>query len=372
MSTIKRVFSRIAAILIILGVSFAACELAVRIVSPQVAGPVQFAYDPKLGAIPVPNQSARRIAPGIYDYTYSNNSCGLRGIKEYGVNKNPAKFRILLLGDSSTYGIGVNDEETFAYKIEEELLREGLKAETINAGNPGKGTDYALRFFQVSGYKFNPDLTALCFSKTDFTDNMRSEYYNVTPDRERQLFAKDLSGSIVAKKRFLKFLPLYNWIITRSHFANLLKQTAIRVILTRAEKNTSVPTSSPLVIHYTVDKDAFPGERSARLTEIFFKHLKKAVYDSGSDLIVFYIPDSEDVIRYRKKESVSKGEEVIGDTVRSRNVKFLSLAPVLAESGKPIELLYYTEGHWTPLGHSIAAGFMSEHIKKYVEEKVES
>lgn len=124
----------------------ATAEMAIRTFKPQITGPVEFSYDSNLGAIPVPNAHGRVTYPYVYDYTYSNNSLGLRGSKEYAEKKDSV-FRILFLGDSFTYGIGVNDDETFPYLFEKNLIHQGIAAEIVNAGNPGKGTDYELRFF---------------------------------------------------------------------------------------------------------------------------------------------------------------------------------------------------------------------------------
>ncbi len=48
-----------------------------------------------------------------------------------------------------------------------------LSVEVMNAGCPGKGTDYELKSFQTVGRKFHPDLTVLGFFGNDFQDNDR-------------------------------------------------------------------------------------------------------------------------------------------------------------------------------------------------------
>src|SRR4030042_916567 len=95
---------RICALVIGIAISFAAAEIGLRIFKPQTIGPVLYAHHPQLGAIHVPNQHGRRFHPGAYDYTYTNNSYGCRGAKEYGKIKG-ADIRILFLGDSTTYGV---------------------------------------------------------------------------------------------------------------------------------------------------------------------------------------------------------------------------------------------------------------------------
>ena len=43
-------------------------------------------------------------------------------------------MRIFAVGDSFTYGVGSEDDQTIPYLIEKRLILEGLDAEVINAG----------------------------------------------------------------------------------------------------------------------------------------------------------------------------------------------------------------------------------------------
>ena len=110
----KTLLFKFTAIIIGFSLAFGMAEVAIRILSPQVSGEVLFAYDRELGTLPVPGQHGRKIIPGAYDFTYSNNSWGFRGGREYPEGKQEG-LRVLLLGDSFTYGIGANDNQTFPY-----------------------------------------------------------------------------------------------------------------------------------------------------------------------------------------------------------------------------------------------------------------
>ncbi|MFC1491845.1 SGNH/GDSL hydrolase family protein, partial [Nitrospinota bacterium] len=141
----------IRSILVIAGCvfSFGILEITLRIAIPQITGPNQLTHHPELGVIPIPNQRGRVVIPGVFDYTYRNNSYGLRG-KAYSFKKSN-KYRVLLLGDSFTYGVGVNDNQTFSYHLEKLLKSSIGPTEIINAGIPGSGTSHALKFFNILG-----------------------------------------------------------------------------------------------------------------------------------------------------------------------------------------------------------------------------
>ncbi|MFB3788323.1 MAG: GDSL-type esterase/lipase family protein [bacterium] len=63
-------------------------------------------------------------------------AAGFRGPEEYAVKSTHA-HRILAIGDSRTYGFGLQDSETFAAVAQAELRNRGLDAEVINAGVHG-------------------------------------------------------------------------------------------------------------------------------------------------------------------------------------------------------------------------------------------
>ena len=214
----KRILFRTAAFFLGLMIAFAAGEVFLRIANPQWVSPVQFAYHPELGPIPIPNTHGEVIVPGVYRYTYHHNSYGFRGSRDYTFGE-ASSYRALLLGDSFAYGMGVNDDETFAARLEKELSFKGFPVEVINAGNSVKGTDYAVKFFEVLGHKFEPDLTVLCFFSNDFEDNSIGIYYHIDPNGN--LVPKGLDETLWARKEFLRHIPGYNWLLSWSHLANL-------------------------------------------------------------------------------------------------------------------------------------------------------
>ncbi len=359
MQIIKIIVFRFIAIVLGFIIAFSIGELGIRIISPQETGPIQFAFNNELGEIPVPNQHGRRTLPGVYDYTYSNNSYGFRGHKEYTFEKT-SNFRVLFLGDSFTYGIGVNDDQTFAYHIENNLSDFLGSVEVINSGNGGKGTDYALKLFQTLGYKYKPDLAALCFFPNDFSDNERNEYFHL--DSDGKLHAKSFVSSIGAKKAFFMNIPGYNWFISWSHVANLLKQAALKYMV-------SFSSNSDLVVHYRNKEDNYSNHKNIELTNILIIKLKESVKSTGSKLIIFFIPDSSAVSLYRRSHSLSKDENAIMNLASNLNINFLSLTPIISDTEYKLDKLYYKEGHWTPRAHYIAAKYMSSHIKQCLENQ---
>jgi hypothetical protein len=357
---VRSFFSIIIAVLLSFLVAFALAEVAVRLISPQSVGPKQFAFTPELGAIPVPHQHGVENSPGVYRFTYHNNSLGWRGRREYREAKQ-TDYRVLFLGDSFTYGVGVNDDQTFAALVEKALRADLMSVEVINAGCPGKGTDYELKLFQTLGRKFHSDLTVLGFYPNDFQDNSRGEYYQV--DKRGELRVKPLAQNQGAIITLLDRLPLYNWLISWSHAANLIKQGGIKMLVSRARR-TDPDATRGLVVTYKRGTRGYANPNDLELTRIYLRQLNAAVKSAGGALMIVYFPTYPEVTGYRKTQTISWDELSLQRLAAENGLAVWSMTPLLAHSGQPIDRLYYTDGHWTAAGHDLAARYLTRIIQR--------
>lgn len=97
------------------------------------------------------------------DFTVTTNRLGLRG-PEVGEKRS---FRVLAVGNSCTFGVGVQDGETWPARLEA-ILRERVgPAEVINAGVPGYTSFQGLRYLAEGGLDLGPDLVIACFGFND-------------------------------------------------------------------------------------------------------------------------------------------------------------------------------------------------------------
>ena len=79
----------------------------------------------------LPNQSMR-TQWGPYAYAMFTNSLGFRDHDVREISLKPERFRVLLIGDSHTEGVGVDYEESFAGRLADRVHTEGI--EVLNAG----------------------------------------------------------------------------------------------------------------------------------------------------------------------------------------------------------------------------------------------
>ncbi len=102
------------------------------------------------------------------------NSSGWRD-RERVTTKSPGTFRVVVLGDSMTFGYLVSKEDVFTAVLEDQLHAENLDVEVINISYSGWGTDQALEALKLDGLKYQPDLVVYHFVSNDPQDNVWHE-----------------------------------------------------------------------------------------------------------------------------------------------------------------------------------------------------
>ncbi len=98
------------------------------------------------------------------------NSWGFRG-PEFAAARSPGNVRLLFVGDSFTFGEGVNFEDTFA-EVTAQLLprrlgRDNLKVESCNVGVGGYNTTDELFLLKSIEPDLRPDAVVLCYVLND-------------------------------------------------------------------------------------------------------------------------------------------------------------------------------------------------------------
>jgi len=117
-----------------------------------------------------------RVTGGI---PFKLNSYGLRDY-EFNFDKGN-KFRILVLGDSITFGTQNKLDCTYP-KVLEKLLNgdRSSKYQTINAGGVGGNTIYEYSYLKEKGIKLKPDYVILGFCLNDIGNNYAVEKNGIT------------------------------------------------------------------------------------------------------------------------------------------------------------------------------------------------
>jgi lysophospholipase L1-like esterase len=125
--------------------------------------------------------------------SFRTNSLGLRGPEIPPKNK---RFRILVLGDSYTFGWVLPEGDTYPALLQSQLSSEGSNVEVINGGAPGYGTVQEEDFLKKIYPKIEPDYVVLGFVMND------AEPQNTVPQNPNELYKYASSWMLESLKFF--------------------------------------------------------------------------------------------------------------------------------------------------------------------------
>jgi len=124
-------------------------------------------YSPTRGWVIKPNL---HDMPVFHEKILNSNARGLRGRTDYSYDKPAARRRVVVLGDSWTFGEQVSDDETYAAQLSR-VLRD---IEVLNFGVHGYGHDQMLIYLQEEALNYHPDLVIVGFEHFDIYRNLLS------------------------------------------------------------------------------------------------------------------------------------------------------------------------------------------------------
>ncbi|MCA1621267.1 MAG: GDSL-type esterase/lipase family protein [Acidobacteria bacterium] len=308
-----------------------ALECAVRLlgVAPPLLG-YRNVTDPYLPFRPRPNFVSRAVTKE-YECEYRNNSLGFRDV-EHAREKPEGVFRILVLGDSFTYGTGVAFEETYARRLESMLNGRAGRHSTVEVINAG-----VYRYFPEAerilleryGVNYSPDLVVVGFLPNDVLDTHLG-LDAIKINESGQLVTRGAVGS----GRLKTFL------YSRSH--------AFRIAYNRFAATR------------------FGGGRNLPLEEVYnpegiFKHdwetveaeyrkMVSVADKAGARVVVAHIPHKGPWEERHSYPAVRLGEW----SARGGFV-FVDIMPAMKEASRDKSLYYPFDGHCRPAGHEVIA-----------------
>lgn len=157
-------------VLILLGTEFILRSLGFEYSSPHIM------YDGKCYWRMAPRQIMHFKDVYGKPVTITINSIGSRG-QEFSIEKPAGEKRIICVGDSYTYGWGVDDSNTYPAHLQKLMEKDHLNVRVINFGCNGHTILHELNLIKNYGLKFKPDYIIVATSlDTDFADIDNLEY----------------------------------------------------------------------------------------------------------------------------------------------------------------------------------------------------
>lgn len=272
-------------------------------------------HDPKLGWVPVGGYRLDGV---------STNSRGVRGASEHAVLKPAGARRIVVLGDSFTWGLGVRDEETWPAVLQS--LQDGV--EVINLGVIGYGTDQQYLRLCEEGLRYEPDLVILGFFGPDAVRNVRRFRDSAKP-----------RFTIAGEELRLENVPV-------------------------PDPERTAASSDPEPLSYAA---AFVATKLRRVidrtllapkwavTRRILDAIRDKVREHGAELLVAHFPTEAAAFDPHPEDS----EIFLGEWAESRDVPLVRLRKVFLEL-PPAERSKVFDGHFSAIGNAVVARAIAE------------
>ena len=269
---------------------------------------------------------ARRGRTDEFDVRYAHNALGFRG-RDHPFEKPPGTFRVVGIGDSFTYGIGVDGHATFLARIEATLdARTAHPVEAINLGIPRYWPDPETLVLEHYGLRFDPDIVLVGVLPNDVADTRTGAA------------GLGVSRGYLITSRARRLGGIGHWLYLRSHVA--------RVLIGEALAGDAKGAKTELAAE---DEEA----AWARMGDAFDRMVRlSATVDA--QIVFLHIPQI-------RGWQTAVAEDVLTPPVRlkrfcaARDCHVVDVLPAMRAHPQPDSLYYPKDGHCTEAGHALIA-----------------
>ena len=278
-----------------------------------------------------------------FRFDVNHNELGFRG-PEVSPEKSPGKLRVLMLGDSFTYGIGVADSETFSARLE--ALDPRL--EVLNSGVNGYGTAQELLLLRDQGLALHPDVVMVVFFWNDVGNNYARVFprFSLSDDALAwpEPIAVDATRPPPKRHAWLRHSYVYRFVSDRLKIVGYRLRLLLHLPLETAD--------------FVVEADR---EAAWQLTGALLREIRDQAASVGARTLVAMIPDQVQVEPDVSVLGLEPADYAVQERVRAicaaLGIRFVDLFPALrAEYARAGEPLYYAKDrHLRARGHAIVA-----------------
>ena len=331
-----------------------AVELLLRVAGPILPGDYQTAtftsYSTAFGR-------QNRPYRGGYKHTSEFttrvrvNSKRLRG-PEIDYAKPPGTFRTVVLGDSFTFALQVDEEETFVARLGERLEQTtgaDLHFETINAGTDGWSTVNEYVWFTAEGYRYEPDLVVLMFFVGNDPGENADQIRTIAPGG--RLIPETGAGGTWAEIR----LALSDLSMTYSFLEH-----GVLARLSAPPEPTTPRTSTSPGPRRTEAADRARKKRGWEVSEPLLRQLREFCDARGIRLAVVGIPTAEQV------DDDGRPASPLREIAERADVPAIDLLEPFRASPRDLSQPIYfpKDRHWTAEGHDLGARIVAAELRQ--------
>jgi len=301
------------------------------------------------------------------------NSHGYRG-NEFDFQKGE-KFRILVIGDSFTFGWGVSDKEAYPQVLESQLKEELDKDcfQVINAGfAAGYSPDTYYLYLKEVGLKLRPDLILVGFSIGNDLDHNESDENRWVKVDEDGLPLKIENRYVIWEDGVRYGAGKYKSILYKIPI--LRNSHLFHGVLSRLKKLKRWRNPGPTK---KFNKWIYRKNYLERTNEIVRKTNKLLLAMSGLakdnriPIVIVMIPAIEQIFpdrypfqsfSYMEDCDLEKPQKILIQFLNREQIFYLDLLPLFKQERPEPPLYFEIDHHWTRHGHQAASRIIADYL----------
>jgi lysophospholipase L1-like esterase len=362
--------SRLGLLAVSLLVALVGAEVGLRLLAPQTVR-----YWTPRNPYESDDAGAYRFRPGYrgvlanrteFETTVRINQEGLRG-EEIAPGREGG-CRILALGDSFTFGMGVEGTESYIARLASRLVAAGYPVQGLNGGTPGLGVPQEVRWLERRP-DLSPDLVVLAIFVGNDLQDATKEWgtWEVVGGRATP------SGT---------YARLRDWLYFHSHLYVLLKsrlppgvQRPLRALLGWDEPWTVRSARAGFGIYAKQGSELMSEAVDA--TGAALDQLRELGEERSFTLAAMLIPDEAQVDPERWRSSLAalglddsalepdEPNRVLSRMLAERGIPTLDLLAPIRQAYRQGERLYFPEDrHWNAAGHRLGARELAAFLER--------
>ena len=323
--------------------------------------------------------NANVVAYGPYRefrYRITTDANGFR--RTYPFTENEKTYSLAILGDSQSFGVGVEDDQTFA-----SLLAKSLNTSVLNSACPGYNTIEEFWTYKNRVKQFKPrHVLLIFFSGNDPYENYKNRalYDDKSSESESRTLVQEKQNSngfsfLQDLKKFLsKHSAIYDSLIKLRQFPQFNQ------FLYRYQLVKPTPPSELAIFKKNDNPQAMDHWK---ITEQIIRKLRDEVESDGSKFWVVFIPDHYQVDQVHWQQWLAKynlniqdydlmlPNRLLAKFSRENGIDFLDTTEILYKTHNSDKKVYWSiDNHLNVLGNQAIADFLTSHLSVNHHESI--
>lgn len=334
--------------------------------------------DKELMFVPRKNIKGNHDKQGSFSTTFQTNSRGLRD-KEYALKKPDGIKRIVVVGDSFTWGFGVNDSDIYTERMES-LLPD---TEVINLGVTAYQLPQEIHYFKREGGVYDPDILIVTLCLNDFIhgkvkaedEKSSSDIGDIGPSESKSQASAAQPFSLKIKHRLKEYLfqnsAFLTFILDR---VNTSRPIIKALTYTGLKKLTGFEDLDWNLMPALKDYPDYliKGWEEIKSELLQFKRLAS---DSGVRLIVVVVPSVQSIQEVSFRQTIShsvfdemdfdldKPYRMLKEFASANNIEMIIPVNTFRDVSKKGRALYLTRDmHFNADGHDLFARVIADYL----------